>query len=63
MINLHEFIIVFLVFSNNINLSCKNVEAHALVFAKSDKIISKLNDKINNQEKRDIELRDTKIGG
>ena len=63
MIILIEFIVVFLVSSSNINLTYKNVEAHALGFDKFDKIASKLNDETNNQEKDEIELRDTKLGG
>ena len=62
MIILIEFVVVFLVFCN-INLTCKNVEAHALVLKTSDRIISKLNDETNNQEKDNIGLRDIKTGG
>ena len=62
MIILIEFVVVFLVFCN-INITCKNVEAHAIVLKTSDRIITKLNDESSNQEKDDIALRDIKIGG
>ena len=63
MINLLEFIFVFLVFSSNINLTFKNVVAHSLALEKSDNAISNLNDEINDQEQDIIVLRDAKTGG
>ena len=63
MINLIEFIFVFLVFSSSINLTFKNVVVHSLVLEKSDNIISNLNDEINDQEQDIIVLRDAKTGG